>query len=183
MYARALSSDGGGSVTAPGTDAVAVVTGGSHGIGREVVRMLERRGYSIVVVYLDDQTSAEATVEEVLASGGTAVAVRADITDDLDVERLFDESIAVFGRVDALVLTTTHSASALHMHAACHLGRGAAIVSVSTAEAIAPAVARRLDERGITVNGARPGSKAPCADHDVADLISLLDRWRNRGPG
>jgi 3-oxoacyl-[acyl-carrier protein] reductase len=67
------------------TEAVAIVTGGSCAIGREVVRALASRGYAIVVVYLDDQSRADAAVEEVLAAGGTAVAVRADLTADLDV--------------------------------------------------------------------------------------------------
>jgi NAD(P)-dependent dehydrogenase (short-subunit alcohol dehydrogenase family) len=105
MCRDALTSDGGRSVIAPRTDAVVIVTGGSSGTGREVVRMLARRGYAIVVVYLDDQRRAEATVEEIFASHGKAVAVRADVSDDLDVERLFDETIAAFGGVDAVVHT------------------------------------------------------------------------------
>jgi NAD(P)-dependent dehydrogenase (short-subunit alcohol dehydrogenase family) len=118
-------------------DAVTIVTGGSFGIGREVVRLLARRGYAIVVVYLDDQSRAEATVDEVFAADGAAVAVRADVTDDLDLERVFDETIAAFGGVDAVVHTTTRSASGLHRHAARHVRDGSAIVSVSTAEELA----------------------------------------------
>ena len=120
----------------PRIDAVAVVTGGSYGVGREVVRVLAGRGYAIVVVYLDDQSSAEATVEEVFAAEGTAVSVRADVTDELDVERLFDESIAAFGGVDTVVHTTTCSASVLQRH----LGSGSAIVSVTTVDDIAPLI-------------------------------------------
>ena len=132
---------------------MAIVTGGSYGTGRKVVHLLARRGYAIVVVYLDDQGSAEATVEEIFAADGTAVAVRADITDELDVERLFDETIAAFGGVDAVVHTTTRSASVLYQHAARQLRRGAAIMSVSAAEQITPALAEKLRERDITVMG------------------------------
>src|SRR6185437_6191158 len=135
---------------APCTDAVAIVTGGSYGIGREVVRMLARNRYAIVVVYLDDQRTAEATVEEVFAADGTAVAVRADIADDVDVERLFDETVAAFGGADVLVHTTLGSASVLYQHAARQLPPGAAIVSVSTAEQIRPALAQRFGQRDIT---------------------------------
>jgi NADP-dependent 3-hydroxy acid dehydrogenase YdfG len=137
-------------VIAPRTDAVAIVSGGSYGVGREVVRMLARCDYAIVVVYLDDQSSAEATVEEVLAAYGTAVAVRADVTDDLDVARLFDETIAAFGGVDAVIDTTAGSVSVLYQHAVRHLQGGSAIVGIST------------------------------ADHGIADLISFLDRRRHR---
>jgi 3-oxoacyl-[acyl-carrier protein] reductase len=161
-------------------DAVAIVTGGSCGIGREVVRMLARLGYAIVVVYLDDQRSAEATVEEVFAADGTAVSVRADITDNLDVERLFDETIAAFGGVDAVVHTTMRSASVLYQHAVRHLRHGSAIASLSTAEEIAPALAHQLRERDIRVIGFPPGAEDAGAEHGVADLIAFLDRRRRR---
>lgn len=175
-----LSSDGGRSETAPSTDAVVIVTGGSHGAGREVVRTLARRGCAIVVVYLDDQTRAEATVEEVFAADGTAVAVRADVSDDLDVERLFDETIAAFGRVDAVVHTTMRSASVLYQHALRHLHRGSAIVSVSTAEEIRPTLAQQLRERDITIIGFAPAVEDAGADRGLADLIPFLDRRRHR---
>jgi 3-oxoacyl-[acyl-carrier protein] reductase len=90
---------------------VAIVTGGSQAVGRDVVRALAGRGFAVVVVYLDDQRAAEATVEEVLAGGGTAVAVRADLSDDLDVERLFTESVAVFGGVDVVAYTVPGTSS------------------------------------------------------------------------
>jgi 3-oxoacyl-[acyl-carrier protein] reductase len=180
MSPDALSSDDGRSLIAPRVDAVAIVTGGSHGTGREVVRMLARRRYAIAVVYLDDQSRAEATVEEVFAADGTAVAVRADVTDDLDVERLFDETIAAFGRVDAVVHTTMRSASVLYQHAVRQLHRGSAIMSVSSAEEITPALAQQLHERDITVIAFPPGLEGAGVEHGVVDLISLLDRHRHR---
>jgi len=167
-------------VVTSATDAVAVVTGGSRAIGREVVRRLAGRGYAIVVVYLDDQRTAEAAVEEVLAAAGTAVAVRADLTDDLDVERVFAETIAAFAGVDVVVHTTVRGASVLYRHAARHLGRGSAILSVSAAEPITPVLAQQFRERDITINGVPPGLEPPGTDHDVADLIAFLDRWRHR---
>ena len=76
---------------------VAIVTGGSRGVGRATVRSLASRGYAVVVNYLHDQRAAESTVEAILADNGTAVAVRADVADELDVERLFAETIEAFG--------------------------------------------------------------------------------------
>ena len=64
---------------------VAIVTGGSRGVGRATIRRLAARGYAVVVNYLHDQCAAESTVEAILADNGNAVAVRADIADDLDV--------------------------------------------------------------------------------------------------
>ena len=85
--------------------AVAIVTGGSGGTARDVARSLAARGYAVVVVYMRDRSEAEATVDEILAANGTALAVRADVTDELDVERLFEETTAAFGRVDVVVHT------------------------------------------------------------------------------
>ena len=84
---------------------VAVVTGGSRGIGAETVERLAGLGYAVVVDYAHDQRAAESTVEAILAGRGSAVAVRADIADELDVERLFAETIQTFGAIDAVVHT------------------------------------------------------------------------------
>jgi 3-oxoacyl-[acyl-carrier protein] reductase len=82
---------------------VAIVTGGSRGVGRATTRRLASRGYAVVVNYLHDQPAAEAIVDTVLAARGAALAVRADVADQLDVERLFAETVQAFGGVDAVV--------------------------------------------------------------------------------
>jgi 3-oxoacyl-[acyl-carrier protein] reductase len=82
---------------------VAIVTGGSQGVGRAVARKLASADYAVAISYLDSQSAADATVGEILAANGTAVAVRADVADELDVERLFQETIDVFGHVDVVV--------------------------------------------------------------------------------
>jgi NAD(P)-dependent dehydrogenase (short-subunit alcohol dehydrogenase family) len=164
----------------PTTDPVAIVTGASSQIGREVIRRLVSLGYAIVAVYLEDQRRADALVAELQAAGGTAVAVRADLADDLDVERVFTEAIAAFASVDVLVHTAVRGVSVLYRHAARHLGRGAAIVTVSTAEPITPSLAQRLRELDITVNGVPAGREPLRGDHDVAELIALLERWRQQ---
>ena len=165
------------------SDAVAIVTGGSWGAGRALASELARRGYAVVVVYLRDQGEAESVVEAVLDGGGSALAVRADLTDELDAERLFAETEAAFGRVDIVVHAARRGASVLYHHAARRLRSGGAIVSVSSADAITPALARELRARGITVNGLAPGLEPPGRDHDIAELVALLDRWRGSPVG
>ncbi len=132
-------------------DVVAIVTGGASGTGREVARALTDWGWAIVIVYLEHQRTAEATVEEILAAGGSVVAVRADPADDLDVQRLFAESIAAFAGVDVVVHTTTCSASLLYQNAARHVRPRGAIVSVPAADRVTPAdrspAARARDQR------------------------------------
>jgi 3-oxoacyl-[acyl-carrier protein] reductase len=87
----------------PRADRVAIVTGGSRGIGRKVARRLAALGYAVVVNYAANQGDGDAAVAEILAADGTAIAVRADVTDELDVERLFAETIEAFGAVDVIV--------------------------------------------------------------------------------
>ena len=151
---------------------VAIVTGGSSGIGREVAGVLAGWGWAIVVVYLDHQRVAEATVGEILAAGGNIVAVRADLADDLDVQRLFAESSAAFAGVDVVVHTTTDSALLLYQHAVRHVNPRGAIVVVSTDDGVTPAVARQLSERGVTVGRAPPD-----------EVLCFLDRWRKHAIG
>lgn len=67
------------------------------------MRGLARRGYAVVVDYAHDQRSAESTVDMLLAEQAAAVAVRADVADELDVVRLFAETIEAFGGIDVVV--------------------------------------------------------------------------------
>jgi 3-oxoacyl-[acyl-carrier protein] reductase len=157
---------------------VAIVAGGSSGAGREIARTLASQGYAVVVVYLRDQGAAEAAVDEILAANGTALAVRADVVDELDVERLFDETKAAFGSVDVVVHTALRGSPVVNQEAARQLRDGGAIVSVSSSDPISPVLAGELRARSITINGLAPGLEPPGAQHDAADLVALLDRWR-----
>lgn len=148
---------------------VAIVTGGSSGTGRDVARVLTSWGWAIVLVYLEHQRTAEATVAEILAAEGNVVAVRADLADELDVQRLFAESIAAFGGLDVVVHATSGGASLLYQTAARHVRPRGAVVGISAAPRVTSGVARQLREREITVG------RAP-AD----GLIAFLDGWRQR---
>lgn len=88
---------------APAPERVAVVTGGSRGIGRAVSLRLARDGLAVVVNYTRDAVSAEGTVEAITAGGGKAIAVRADVADEGAVAALFDRAEQEFGGVDVVV--------------------------------------------------------------------------------
>jgi 3-oxoacyl-[acyl-carrier protein] reductase len=89
-------------VTSPNGKA-AIVTGGSRGIGRAIALRLARDGFAVTVNYAGNRAGAEEVVAEIAASGGKAIAVLADVSQARDVVRLFDETEAAFGQVDALV--------------------------------------------------------------------------------
>ena len=154
-------------------DVVAIVTGGSSGTGRQVARALASWGWAIVVVYLEHQRAAETTLADVLAADGTVIAVRADLTDDLDVQRLFAESTAAFAGVDVVVHTTTGSASLLYQHAARHVRPRGAVVSISAARA---RHARGRSPAARTRNHGRQGpARTGCSP--------FLDGWRQQASG
>jgi 3-oxoacyl-[acyl-carrier protein] reductase len=162
----------------PVSDPVAIVTDGACGIGRELARGLADRGCAVVIVYLRDPERAEAAIEQILASGGTAVSVRADVTDEVDVERLFYETDAAFGAVDVIAHTAVRGANLVYRFAARKLRRGGAILSLAGSEPMLPDVEAALRDRGITVNGMPPGVVPPGAGHDGGGLLALLDQWR-----
>jgi len=82
---------------------VAVVTGGSRGIGAAVARRLAASGATVVVNYRDRADAAQAVVSEVAAAGGKAEAAAGDVSKEDDVRALFDGVLARHGRLDVLV--------------------------------------------------------------------------------
>jgi 3-oxoacyl-[acyl-carrier protein] reductase len=82
---------------------VALVTGASRGIGRAIVEQLSRDGAAVAVNYASQAPAAEKLVSEIAAAGGKAFAIQADVGRVPDVVRLFDETIARFGKLDILV--------------------------------------------------------------------------------
>ena len=69
----------------------AVVTGGTRGIGRAIVKELSRRGARVAFSYTKNQELAESLVAEVEAEGGKAIAFRADVTDSKVAEGMIQE--------------------------------------------------------------------------------------------
>lgn len=82
---------------------VIVVTGASRGIGAEICRNAARAGWACCVNYANDERGALAVVSEIEAGGGTAVAVRADVANEHQVQAMFSEVDARLGPVRALV--------------------------------------------------------------------------------
>ncbi|RZK38166.1 MAG: SDR family oxidoreductase [Pedobacter sp.] len=82
---------------------VAIVTGGSRGIGAAIAKKLAAEGAQVVVNYSGSQADAEMVVQNIISDGGSAVAIRADISLTQDVKQLFDAAIQHFGKVDILI--------------------------------------------------------------------------------
>ncbi|MBW9102688.1 glucose 1-dehydrogenase [bacterium M00.F.Ca.ET.228.01.1.1] len=136
-------------------DKVAIVTGASKGIGAGIARQLAADGAKVVVNYASSKSGADEVVADIEAAGGRAVAVRADVTKEADVDALIRGAIDTFGRLDIVVNNsgvyqfakieeTTEALYRMQFDinvlgpllvagaAAPHLGEGASIINISS---------------------------------------------------
>jgi 3-oxoacyl-[acyl-carrier protein] reductase len=82
---------------------VAIVTGASKGIGAAIATHLVAEGAAVVVNYASSKAGADRVVGDIIAAGGKAVAIQANVAKKADVVRLFAESKKAFGKLDILV--------------------------------------------------------------------------------
>ena len=82
---------------------VAIVTGGSQGIGAAIALRYAREGAKVAIVYDRNDANANAVADQIRAGGGSAACIKADCSKVPDIERMVAEAIRVFGRVDILV--------------------------------------------------------------------------------
>ncbi|MCX3308204.1 glucose 1-dehydrogenase [Pantoea vagans] len=134
---------------------VALVTGGSKGIGAGIARQLAADGAKVVVNFALDRNGAEKVVAEIEAAGGKARAVAADVTRQPEVEALINITLEFFGRLDIVVnnagiyqfASIEESTEALYRRqfdinvlgpllvsaaAVPHLGKGSSIINISS---------------------------------------------------
>ena len=82
---------------------VAIVTGGSKGIGAGIARQLAADGAKVIVNYATGRSGADKVVADIESAGGQALAVAADVTKQAEVEALINATIGNFGRLDIVV--------------------------------------------------------------------------------
>ncbi|WP_027170909.1 glucose 1-dehydrogenase [Methylobacterium sp. 10] len=135
---------------------VAVVTGGSKGIGAAIAKALAKDGAAVVVNYASSKAGADAVVETITSAGGKAIAVQADVSKAAQAQELIEAAVKRFGRLDVLVnnsgvyefasieeITEEHYRRLFDVNvlgvllatqaAAKHLGEGGSVVNISSA--------------------------------------------------
>ncbi|MFG1904300.1 SDR family oxidoreductase [Micromonospora carbonacea] len=167
---------------------VAVVTGGSQGIGRQVARRLAADGFAVVVNFVTGKVEAEQVVAAIVAAGGDAVAVRADVADELAVAELFDVAERTYGGIDVVV----HSAGVASHAPVTELDlaeldrvhrvnvRGTFVVDQQAARRIRPGGAL-VNISSTTPRLSLPGYAAYAASKAAVDAITLILARELRG--
>ncbi|MGD9903077.1 MAG: SDR family oxidoreductase [Vicinamibacterales bacterium] len=134
---------------------VALVTGGSRGIGAATARLLGARGYAVCVNYRVDAAAAAAVVAAIAGAGGRAIAVRADVSVEDEVEHLFRACDAELGRLTALV----NNAGMLERQMRVEAMDAGRLQRVLAANVVGPFLcAREAVRRMSTAHGGRGGA-------------------------
>ncbi|GLP65272.1 3-ketoacyl-ACP reductase [Streptomyces sp. TUS-ST3] len=167
---------------------VAIVTGGSRGIGRQIAQRLAADGFSVVVGYAGNKDAADEAVRTIQETGGTAFAARADVADESEVAALFDLAEATYGGVDAVV----HSAGRMPLAPIADLDlaeldslyrtniRGTFVVDQQAARRLRPGGAL-VNLSSSVVGLAFPGYGAYAASKGAVEAVTLILARELRG--
>lgn len=167
---------------------VAIVTGGSRGIGRETAERLAAEGFAVVVNYAGNESEADKAVAAITETGGQAIAVRADVADETEVAALFDTAESTYGGVDVLV----HAAGVMTLAPLVDLDLDALDrmhrTNIRGTFVVDQQAARRLRAGGAIINFsssvlalAIPGYTAYAATKGAVEAVTLILAREMRG--
>jgi 3-oxoacyl-[acyl-carrier protein] reductase len=167
---------------------VAVVTGGSGGIGREVAKRLAAEGMSVVVHYAGSTDRAKETVDDIESAGGEASSFAADVADEQQVAALFDDVERRYGGIDVVVNTAgimlLSPLTELSMDDFDRMSR----TNIRGTFVVGQQAARRLRRGGALINFsssvvkiALPGYTAYAATKGAVDAMTLILAKELRG--
>jgi 3-oxoacyl-[acyl-carrier protein] reductase len=167
---------------------VAIVTGGSRGIGRQIAQQLAADGFAVVVGYAGNKDAADEAVRAIEEAGGTAYAARADVADETEVAALFDQAEATYGGVDVVV----HAAGRMPLSPIADLDlaeldalyrtniRGTFVVDQQAARRLRPGGAL-VNLSSSVVGLAFPGYGAYAASKGAVEAVTLVLARELRG--
>ncbi len=161
----------------------ALVTGANSGIGKAVALALGAAGADVVVNYVAAEDQAEAVAAEIRRSGGNALAIRADVSRESDVERMFERMLAEFGTIDILI-----NNAGLQRDAAFHemtLAEWNTVIGVNlTGQFLcARAAIREFKRRGVVPSVSSAAGKIVCMSsvHEVIPWAGHVNYAASKG--
>jgi len=135
-------------VTGDAERPLALVTGGSRGIGRAIVRRLARDGYDVAIVYRRAEGEAEAAAGEVRELGRRAIVLRADLGEPVEVAAALDELLAHAPRVDAFIANAAATAFKLLLETKPHHVEKTYAITIASFLAIVQRIVPRMPATG-----------------------------------
>src|SRR5271154_3091619 len=138
---------------------VALVTGGSRGIGAAIAKRLAADGASVAITYAKDTAAASAVVKAIELSGGKAVAIQADAADAKAVKGAVEKTVATFGRLDVLVNNAGTAIPKPFEETTLEEMDRVLDINIRGVFAATQAALKHMKDsgRGITVNNVQPG--------------------------
>jgi 3-oxoacyl-[acyl-carrier protein] reductase len=80
-----------------------LVTGGSSGIGKAMALLFAKNGSNVAITYKSNKVGADEVVKEIESLGQKAIAIQADLINEIEAKKVVDETIKTFGKIDVLV--------------------------------------------------------------------------------
>jgi glucose 1-dehydrogenase len=148
----------------------ALVTGANSGIGEGVARALGAAGAAVVVNYVTAPELADAVVKDIVGQGGEAIAIKADVSKEAEVEAMFAEMLKKFGTIDILVNNAGLQRDAPFVQMSLEQWNFVLGVNLTGMFLCARAAAREMIRRGIKPEVSRAAGKIICMS-SVHELI------------
>ena len=148
----------------------ALVTGANSGIGEGVAKSLGAAGAAVVVNYVTNPDTADGVVKEIVGKGGEAIAIKADVSKEAEVEAMFAEMLERFGTIDILVNNAGLQRDAKFVEMTLEQWNFVLGVNLTGMFLCARAAAREMIRRGIKPEVSRAAGKIICMS-SVHELI------------
>jgi glucose 1-dehydrogenase len=148
----------------------ALVTGANSGIGEGVAKALGAAGASVVVNYVTAPDAADKVVKEIVAGGGEAIALKADVSKEAEVEAMFAEMLKKWGTIDILVNNAGLQRDAKFVEMTLEQWNVVLGVNLTGMFLCARAASREFIRRGVTPDVSRAAGKIICMS-SVHELI------------
>ena len=161
----------------------ALVTGASSGIGEGIAKALAAAGAAVVVNYAGSTDSANRVVDTIKTAGGEARAIRADVSKEAEVEAMFAEMLAAWGRIDILASNAGVQKDAAFVDMTLEQWNTVLAVNLTGTFLCARAAARAMIRQGVVPGVSRAAGKILCISsvHEIIPWAGHVNYASSKG--